>query len=112
MSLRDATKIDLILSGTDHALTLVIVDGGQIVDPTKRYDALLLKLGHYIAFITSPDFTRDYPRTALDKVSIVVHYYTKPSAKMLQITAVMPKGSEAPKIKVMFEPAQNGNLED
>ena len=101
MALDDTNSIDIILGSKPYAkVTLVIVDGEKHVDDENRFIKLVAKIKCYVAYITSKQFTVDYPGVMPNEVLIGVACIQEPSEKMKLITQVRPRANPDAIIRV------------
>lgn len=105
MPLDDPGSIDLIANSAERVggIDLVIVDAGQPAEEQERFQAFLAKLKCYVAFVMSDDFKQKFPAARPADVVIRVVCSSAPSAAMLQVSGVTPKGDAANRITVSFE---------
>jgi ankyrin repeat protein len=100
-------KIDIIATGKDGALELVIVDAGLITDPAKRLETLHNRLAACIQYVDSDGFREKQNSGRHNRCRIKVVSPVPPTDEMQKVSMVMPKGKPAGGIPVVFEQLPN-----
>jgi hypothetical protein len=102
MPLEDPNVIDIIATPAPGKLELVISDAGITADPRERLDRLIAKIKNYVGYILRDGFAADHPGLTTDDVAIVVACANAPTADMLAITHVTPRGDRSQAIAVRY----------
>lgn len=101
--LEESDKIDMAVATPDGKLMLVITDAGITADPDQRFALLLAKLGSYVGYVVSEDFSRSHPKHKPADVVIRIMCAQPPSTKMQGLTQVSPSGRKDLSIPVEFQ---------
>lgn len=103
MPLEDADVIDLIATLPDGQLALIMTDAGESsADEDHRFEQFQAKLGTYARYLSSDEFSRDYPAVDIANVQIKVVSRHPATSKMRQ--AASAKLDDASRsVPVVFE---------
>jgi hypothetical protein len=95
MSLTQQNKVDLVavLPGS-RRVVLVAYDGGEILDPHLREQALQKKLTGYLQFVVSGQFARTYSQFLDRDLSILVVCLNSPTEGMTRIKGIRDHGCQ------------------
>ena len=100
--IEESDTIDMISESSDGVLWLTITDSGMTPEPDARYQLLIAKLSTYLAYLTGPQFARDFPGTAREKVKIRVMSATPATEKMAAIRQIRSRSIPVLEVPVEF----------
>ena len=101
--LEESDRIDMAIPTPDGKLLLVITDSGMTADPDERFGLLLAKLGTYVGYVVSEEFSKSHPQHKPTDAVIRIMCAQPPSEKMKGLTQVMPSGRKDLAIPVEFQ---------
>ena len=104
MGLKNERAVDIELGPTRHAkCTLLIVDGDKHADDVERLQKFIGKLKVYVGYVLSPGFAASHPGVEPRDVLVGVVCHQPPTAQMLAVTEVGPRGRPDAVIRVVMQ---------
>lgn len=101
--IEEADRIDMAMVAPDGRVILMISDGGITTDPQLRFELLKNKLRTYSSYVSSDDFTEDFPGKSERDTTVRVMSRIPATSEMLKIRAVAASGEPAKTILVEYE---------
>jgi hypothetical protein len=81
LPIQEFDKVDVIVHRTDGGVDLAIVTTGPLDDDMETRLLLLSKVQHYLEYINSKEFKREFKNPPAEKTNIVIRCPSSPSAK-------------------------------
>jgi hypothetical protein len=103
MPLEETDVVDVITSGPEGRLSLIVIDAGLTEDPEERYALLAAKLRTYMGYCLDEGFADQHPGARLDRVAFRVICRIPPTPAMVAIVELTTRGPVPVRIPVSIE---------
>lgn len=104
MPLDNPRTIDIVTKTADgQGAELIIYDGGEVPEPSERFERLQEKLRAYAVFVEGGQFKEKLPGVSPDKILIRVVCKQTPTEVMRQVSAVKNTTSNGLALPVVVE---------